>query len=131
MVSYYNGITASIGTLPTNEWAETLLPADFGGNWDTSENTYRGFLTYSPLKDADSFSGTPISWSMHMPKYQPDDLYTNTFRINRGDSVTMFYKDGIAISDFATNFISGTQVTLDNSATYLTLLSSVLLILFT
>ena len=30
-----------------------------------------------------------------MPKWQANDIYENNFRINKGDGVTMFYKDGI------------------------------------
>lgn len=56
-----------------------------------------------------------------MPKWQADDLYSDNFRINKGDSVTMFYKDNVALDratkpdedamgDLTQNFLPGGEI---------------------
>ena len=57
-----------------------------------------------------------------MPKWQANDIYENNFRINKGDGVTMFYKDGItgAAVPFtdtgSTAFSTSGQKIVDNGA---------------
>jgi hypothetical protein len=96
----------------------------FGSNnWysDTLNTSYKGFLDYYPTTwGTNRYTGgeagtntTPYSnlsnkglssyWSIYQPKWQADDYYKNNFRVNPGDSITVYYKDGI------TGFLAGTN----------------------
>ena len=78
-------------------WSENVSSADFGGtNWASETNVEKGMLNYEPLT-ADASS--TINWALFMPKWQKDDIYENNFRLNKGDSVFLYYNDAGTIDD--------------------------------
>ena len=67
---------------------------------------------------------------MFMPKWQQDDYYTNNFRLNKGDAITVYYKDSVnaaatAVSTVATPFLTTGEMSLEDGATALGLCASI------
>lgn len=54
-----------------------------------------------------------------MPKWQQDDYYSDNFRLNKGDSVAMVYKDEAAsnaATDPTTSFMTSASILIENGA---------------
>jgi hypothetical protein len=91
--------------------------------WYVSTNNYKGLFDYEPTDTVTSGynTGAKSQWSLYMPKWQQDDIYENNFRLNKGDGVTMYYKDSLtAAAPFTvsddTPFSSSGQQTLATGA---------------
>ena len=130
MIGFYGTITAGTGVIDNsgrtlNKWIGQIPTTVFGNRaWYASTNTYKGLLNYYPTKvEATGVSNNSgVQWSWFMPKWQPDDYYENNFRINKFDTVQMFYKDSCtaACATLASpTFSSGGAVTIDKGATAL------------
>ena len=98
-------------------WSENVSSADFGGtNWASETNVEKGMLNYEPLT-ADASS--TINWALFMPKWQKDDIYENNFRLNKGDSVFLYYIDAGTVDSATTSFKSADEVIITAGAVFL------------
>ena len=79
--------------------------------------------------------GLSSYWSIYQPKWQADDYYKNNFRVNPGDSITVYYKDGVtafantalnyAIEDHTAAFSTTGERLIDGGASTLTFAASI------
>jgi len=129
LVSFYGGVNFATTSLKIststdmNKWINYMPSSYFGNrNWFVSGNAYKGLLDYYPTYSGATGAenvGSSTYWSLFMPKWQQDDYYSDNFRINKGDSVTMIYKDSTATSsttDPTSTFVGGGEIYIDNGA---------------
>jgi hypothetical protein len=95
-VSYFGAISKDATTMLIGESKWPLAAADFTmRSWNRSGNPYAGFLDYSPHAEDTEMTGSTVTWSLFQPKWQTNDYYENNFRLNKYDSATMYWKDGL------------------------------------
>lgn len=52
-------------------------------------------MDYTPVAEDTEMKGATVTWALFQPKWQANDYYENNFRLNKYDSATIYYKDGI------------------------------------
>jgi len=129
-VDYFGGIEVDVGIMENiySRWYTEIKDANFGlRNWALTTNTYKGLLNYYPdnytqLNPFTDNSNAALMWSIFMPKWQPDDYYEDNFRLNKGDTVEMLFKDSCTMrcnDDPSVVFKSGGSATIETGATAL------------
>ena len=98
------------------KWTNLATPLASAKAWALPTNAYKGLLTWSPTVACTT--SCAVSWSLYQPKFQHNDYYYNNFRLNAGDTVQAYYKDGAA-----DNMAAGTAIVLTNGATALAALA--------